>query len=105
MMYMAEKFLNEEPAWPSLPLAHWQDTCATLHMWAQIVGKLRLALSPHINHWWEVPLYVNARGLTTSLIHYQPASFEVQFDFIEHKLDILTDSGRTRTMRLAPRSV
>jgi len=102
---MPEELLNREQAWPPLPLAQWQDTSATLHMWTQIVGKVRLALSPHVNHWWEVPLYVSARGLTTSLIHCPSASFEVQFDFIEHKLDIVTDTGRTRTLRLKPRSV
>jgi hypothetical protein len=74
-------------------------------MWTQIVGKVRLALSPHVNHWWEVPLYVSARGLTTSIIHCPSSSFEVQFDFIDHKLDIVTDTGRTRTLRLEPRSV
>lgn len=102
---MAKQSLSGEPAWPPLPLAEWQDTCATLHMCTQIVGKVRLALSPHLNHWWEVPLYVSARGLTTSPIPYPPASFEVQFDFIDHKLDILTAEGQTRTLRLEPRTV
>jgi hypothetical protein len=74
-------------------------------MWTQIVGKVRLALSPHFNHWWEVPLYVNARGLTTSPIPYQTETFEIQFDFIDHKLELLTDWGETRTLPLAPRSV
>jgi len=94
-----------EQAWPPLPLADWQDTCATLHLWTQIVGKVRLALSPHLNHWWEVPLYVTARGLTTSPIPYQPQAFEIQLDFIDHKLDVLTAGGQTRTLRLAPRTV
>jgi hypothetical protein len=94
----------EEQAWPSIPLRQWQDTRETLHLWTQVVGKVRLALSPHLNHWWEVPLYVNARGLTTSAIPYQSANFEVQFDFIDHKLEILT-SGERRTLPLAPRSV
>lgn len=101
---MAE-LLTRAEEWPPLPLAEWQDTCATLHMWTQIVGKVRLALSPHVNHWWEVPLYVNARGLTTSVIPYQSEAFEVQFDFIDHKLDILTRWGQTKTLPLAPRSV
>ena len=61
--------------WPELPLAAWQDTCNTLHMWSQIVGKIRLALSPRLNHWWEVPLYVNAVGLTTSAIPYARRNF------------------------------
>ncbi len=102
---MGEKLFSQEQAWPPLPLGEWQDTCATLHMWTQIVGKVRLALSPHFNHWWEVPLYVSARGLTTSPIPYAPVSFEIQFDLIDHKLDILTDGGQTRTLRLVPRTV
>jgi Family of unknown function (DUF5996) len=102
---MAEMLSTGEQAWPPLPLAEWQDTCDTLHMWTQIVGKVRLALSPHSNHWWETPLYVNARGLTTSPIPYQAETFEVQFDFIAHKLRILTGWGETVTMPLAPFSV
>jgi hypothetical protein len=91
--------------WPELPLAAWQDTYATLHMWSQIVGKVRLALSPPMNHWWEVPLYVSACGLTTSPIPYQRGIFEVEFDFIAHRLRIQTDQNASRTMALAPRSV
>ena len=89
-----ERIAEKERLWPALPLAEWQDTCATLHMWTQIVGKVRLALSPHVNHWWEVPLYVSARGLTTSPIPYKGEIFEIQFDFIDHKLDITTSWGR-----------
>ena len=92
-------------AWPALPLSEWADTYATLHMWSQMVGKARLALSPRVNHWWEVPLYVSARGLTTSPIPYKKGVFEAEFDFIEHKLDIRTSNNETRTLRLAPRSV
>jgi uncharacterized protein DUF5996 len=92
-------------AWPALPLSEWADTYATLHMWSQIVGKARLALSPRVNHWWEVPLYVSARGLTTSPIPYKKGVFEAEFDFLEHKLDIRTSNNETRTLRLAPRSV
>jgi hypothetical protein len=91
--------------WPELPLEAWQDTYATLHMWIQVVGKVRLALSPRVNHWWEVPLYVNARGLTTSAIPYGDGSFEVQFDFIEHKLIIQTSWGSSKILALKPRSV
>jgi hypothetical protein len=91
--------------WPELPLDAWQDTYATLHMWTQIVGKVRLALSPRINHWWEVPLYVNARGLTTSPIPYGDGIFEIQFDFIEHKLSIHTSWGSSRGLALKPQSV
>jgi hypothetical protein len=92
-------------SWPELPLEAWQDTYATLHMWTQVVGKIRLALSPRINHWWEVPLYVNARGLTTSAIPYGDGIFEVQFDFIDHKLKIETSWGSNKTLRLKPQSV
>ncbi len=94
-----------EQAWPALPLGEWLDTYATLHMWTQIVGKVRLALSPHLNHWWEVPLYVNAHGLTTSAIPYRQEIFEVEFDFVDHKLEVVTGWGRAGTIALAPRSV
>lgn len=95
----------EHEEWPELPLAAWQDTYNTLHMWSQIVGKVRLALSPKLNHWWEVPLYVNAVGLTTSPIPYGGGIFEVQFDFIDHKLIIQTDHATSKTLELKPRSV
>ena len=94
-----------QEAWPALPLSEWQDTYTTLHMWTQIVGKVRLALSPHLNHWWEVPFYVNARGLTTSPIPYRGEVFEAQFDFIDHKLQLETSWGDRRTLWLTPRSV
>jgi hypothetical protein len=74
-------------------------------MWTQIAGKVRLELSPHINHWWEVPLYVSARGLTTSPIPYGQGIFEINFDFIDHKLDILTSSNQMKTLRLYTRTV
>ena len=92
-------------SWPELPLEAWQDTYATLHMWTQIVGKVRLALSPRINHWWEVALYVNARGLTTSAIPYHDEIFEVQFDFIDHKLIIQTSWGSSMTLALKAQTV
>jgi hypothetical protein len=93
------------PAWPELPLDAWQDTCATLHMWTQVVGKVRLALSPRVNHWWEVPLYVNARGLTTSAIPYGNEIFEIQFDFIDHKLTIQTSWNSSKNLALRPQTV
>jgi hypothetical protein len=77
-------------AWPALPLEAWQNTYRTLHLWTQIVGKIRKTLTPLINHWWNVTLYVTARGLTTSPIPYAARTFEIHFDFIDHKLDILT---------------
>src|SRR5690349_16600591 len=95
----------EQLEWPALPLGEWKETCATLHMWTQIVGKVRLALSPLLNHWWEVPLYVTARGLTTSPIPYKTGILEIGFDFIDHKLFIATSWGETRIVRLRPRTV
>jgi Family of unknown function (DUF5996) len=101
----ARSQLPNQNSWPELPLEAWADTYATLHMWTQIVGKVRLALSPRVNHWWEVPLYVNSRGLTTSAIPYGDGTFEVQFDFIEHKLIIQTSWGSSKTLALKPQSV
>ncbi|BCS52532.1 DUF5996 family protein [Geobacter sp. SVR] len=89
-------------AWPALPLAEWDKTYATLHMWSQIVGKVRLALTPRINHWWNVPFYVTPRGLTTSTIHYGDRSFAIEFDFITHQLMIDCDDGVTASMALVP---
>ncbi len=97
--------LDPLESWPALPLAAWADTYATLHMWTQIVGKVRLALSPRVNHWWEVPLYVNSRGLTTSPIPYPKGVFEIQFDFIHHRLEISTSRDEIKQMPLAPRTV
>jgi hypothetical protein len=91
--------------WPALPLVEWKDTYATLHMWTQIVGKVRLALSANINHWWGTAFYVTARGLTTSAIPYEKGIFEVHFDFVHHALVIETSLGESRTFRLAPRTV
>jgi len=91
--------------WPALPLAAWEPTRATLHMWTQIVGKVRLALSPHQNHWWQVPLYVSARGLTTSAIPYNGGVFEIEFDFVDHALVIRRGDGPARLLALAPKSV
>jgi len=95
----------KELMWPALPYAEWKDTCETLHMWTQIVGKVRLALSPFINHWWEVPFYVSARGLTTSAIPYRAGVFEAEFDFIEHALRIETSTGETDVLDLGPKTV
>ncbi len=96
---------REREAWPALPVAQWQATRDTLHMWMQIVGKVRLALAPKINHWWEVPLYVTARGLGTSPIPYHDDAFEMDFDFIDHELTIETSSGDLRALDLSPKSV
>jgi uncharacterized protein DUF5996 len=92
-------------AWPELPLVEWEETYHTLHMWSQIVGKIRLGLSPLQNHWWNVALYVNTRGLTTSPIPYQGEAFRLQFDFVEHLLELSTSTGTQKAIALAPKSV
>ena len=94
-----------EEIWPSLPLEEWKDTYATLHMWTQIVGHVRLSLTPLENHWWNVPLYLSARGLTTSPIPYQHKWFQIDFDFIDHKLVMATSEGQTREIDLVPQTV
>jgi hypothetical protein len=91
--------------WPALPLGDWADTCATLHLWTQVIGKIRLAHAPMINHWWQVPLYVTCRGLTTSPIPYGTRRFQIDFDFIDHRLNILTSDGAVERIPLIPRSV
>src|SRR5437764_9119754 len=98
--------MNGEPsAWPELPLSAWSDTCETLHRWTQIVGKVRMALTPRVNHWWNVTLYVTARGLSTSSIPCGVGSCEVIFDFVEHRLHIEASDGRSESLALAPISV
>ena len=92
-------------AWPSLVLEEWQDTLATLHMWTQIVGKIRLKLTPLVNHWWNVPLYVSARGMTTSPMTYDDRIFEIEFDFIDHNLRIECSDGALTALALRPQSV
>jgi hypothetical protein len=91
--------------WPALPYEAWKDTCTTLHLWTQVVGKIRLARTPWINHSWHVTLYVTARGLTTSPIPYQGRAFQIDFDFIDHALVIRTSDGHERRVALEPRSV
>jgi uncharacterized protein DUF5996 len=93
------------PEWPALPFSDWEKTCDTLHMWTQIVGKTRLALTPLQNHWWNVTLYVTPCGLTTSPIPFRQISFEVEFDFITHQLSIRTSEGQASIIPLYPRSV
>ncbi|HEY8714542.1 MAG TPA: DUF5996 family protein [Candidatus Acidoferrum sp.] len=97
--------MNDSERWPALPLAEWQDTYATLHMWSQIVGKIRLVLSPPINHFWGSTLYVTSRGLTTSPMPYPRGAFEINFDFVAHTLEINTSLGEVRSFRLVPRTV
>jgi hypothetical protein len=98
-------FTSKAESWLELHLEDWKDTCATLHMWTQIVGKVRLALSPYVNHWWEVPLYVSARGLTTSPIPYGGGVVEIEFDFLRPVLSVQTSTGESKTLELRPRSV
>ena len=91
--------------WPDLTLTAWEDTRDTLHMWTQVVGKVRLALEPMLNHWWQVTLYVSARGLTTSVMHAGGRDVEIEFDFIDHALVLRTSDGQVRTVALEPRTV
>jgi hypothetical protein len=92
-------------AWPSLPFGGWHATYTTLPLWTQVVGKIRLAQAPPVNHWWQVPLYVTCRGLTTSPIPYGARTFQIDFDFIDHCLAIQTSDGATESFPLQPRSV
>ena len=96
---------SSSPDWPPLPFAEWERTYDTVHMWTQIVGKTRMAREPLINHWWSVTLYVTPLGLTTSSIPYRGKTFEIEFDFVSHRLRIITSDGREYIMRLYARSV
>jgi hypothetical protein len=93
---------KSEEIWPSLPLAEWQDTCATLQLWTQIVGKIRLAQAPLVNHWWQVPLYVTARGLTTSSMPYGALSFQIDWRRLQSRDEALVrliESSRDHRQR------
>ncbi len=91
--------------WPALPWQEWKDTATTLHMWMQIVGKTRLMLTPRENHWWNVPLYVTPRGLSTWSIPYHDDIFDIEFDFLDHRLYVRTSSGESKFIALRPQSV
>src|SRR5262249_15991685 len=94
------------PDWPELPFAAWEATCDTIHMWTQIVGKTRMALTPLVNHFWNATLSVRPRGLTTSPIPYRDyLTLEVEFDFLAHRLTIWTSDGEGRIIALGPRAV
>jgi uncharacterized protein DUF5996 len=97
--------MTASDAWPELRYDDWKDTCATLHRWTQVAGKIRLALMPMINHWWQVPLYVTARGLTTSPMPVDGRDLELVFDFIDHEFRMECSDGAARTVRLEPKSV
>ena len=95
-----------ESRWPSIPVAGWQDTRDTLHLYTQVIGKVRLANEPIANHWWNSTLYLSARGLTTSVIpHRSGPAFQVEFDFVDHRLDVTTVDGGRRSLPLEPRPV
>jgi len=87
-------------AWPELPLDAWRESCDTLHMWTQVVGKVRLACTPSVNHWWQVPLYVTPRGLTTSAMFHELRTFRIDFDFVDHRLRVETSDGESGAFRL-----
>lgn len=97
--------LTNTELFPPIRLAEWEPTKDTLHLWTQIIGKIRLVQTPLINHFWNVTLYISARGLTTSAIPYEKGVFEIEFDFIDHNLVIKTSQGETKTIRLEPKSV
>ena len=97
--------MKQAESWPALPLKEWQDTYRTLHMWTQIVGKVRMALAPPLNHWWHVTLYVNARGLTTGPVPFPGGLFDIQFDFLEHELAIASSRGFRASRPLRPEPV
>ena len=92
-------------AWPSLRFEEWQPACNTVHLWTQVVGKVRLALTPLVNHWWNVPFYVTARGLTTSAMPSQNRLLQIDFDFIDHRLILATSDGRADEFALSPQPV
>jgi Family of unknown function (DUF5996) len=96
---------TQRDAWPALPLAEWQDTYATLHMWLQIAGKIRTRLSPPVNHWWHSTLYVTARGLTTSPIPHGTRAFQLDFDFVDQRLLVPVSDGAGASLALGSRPV
>src|SRR5216683_418983 len=101
-----QNFTTQDLApWPELPYAAWKDTCATLHLWTQIVGKIRLAFTPWLNHSWHVTLNVTARGLGTPLISCGERHFQIEFDFIDHILWLRTSDGHFRQLMLKPMTV
>ena len=97
--------MNTNSLWPDLPLAAWSDTCDTLQLWTQIVGKVRLASTPLVNHWWNVTFHLNSRGLVAPANVYHGRTFDIVFDFVDHLLRIATGDGRVESFPLAPMSV
>jgi hypothetical protein len=97
--------MNSNPQWPDLPLAAWNETCDTLHLWTQVAGKVIMALTPLINHWWNVTFHVTARGMIKRAIPYPGGVFDIGFDFIDHRVDIAASDGRRETLKLEPMTV
>jgi len=102
---MPQRDVHDDAVWPAVPLDAWTDTRDTVHLWTQIVGKIRLASTPVVNHWWNVTLYVTTRGLTTSPMPHGDRTFQIDFDFEDHRLILVTNDGEERSMKLEPRTV
>ncbi|MBV8303964.1 MAG: hypothetical protein JOZ04_07120, partial [Acidimicrobiia bacterium] len=96
---------HDDAVWPALRVDAWTETRDTVHLWTQIVGKIRMANTPMVNHWWNVTLYVSTTGLTTSPIPHGDRTFQIDFDFRDHRLVITTSDGEERSMKLEPRTV
>jgi Family of unknown function (DUF5996) len=97
--------MDHDPQWPDLPYAAWGDTCDTLHLWTQVAGKVIMALTPLINHWWNVTFHVTARGMIKRAIPYRGGVFDIVFDFIDHRVDIAASDGRRESLSLTPMTV
>src|SRR5580765_8014642 len=97
--------MEKSSTWPPLPLDTWRDTYATLHLWSQIVGKIALALTPRINHFWNVAFQITARGLATPLLKSGERTFTMVFDFVDHNLVIQCSTGASESIPLQPRTV
>ena len=104
-MSETDSLTRQPEVWPELPQSEWSDTCATLQMWMQIVGKVRLALTPHVNHTWNVTLYLTVRGLTTLPMSHGSRMLQIDFDFLDHELVAQTSDGERRAIILRPMSV
>jgi hypothetical protein len=102
---MATSGQGDNAVWPAVPVDEWTDTRDTVHLWTQVVGKIRMVNTPVVNHWWNVTLYVTPKGLTTSPIPYGDRVFQIDFDFEDHRLEIASNDGERRSMKLEPRTV
>lgn len=97
--------IEEAPSWPALALEEWKETCSTLHLWSQIVGKILLRQTPRTNHWWNAAFHLTSRGWTTGPMPHGPRTFQIDFDFVDHQLSIAASDGARRAIALAPRTV